>query len=225
MNKKLTVFAVGVLTTLAVAAVPVVASAGEFTADCENEAATCQGTISGGAVELSNTAGETIGCTSVSGVGTLTSGTSTGTVELTAQGCKEQITGFKFSCNNTGTAGELKTGTLVAHGIYVDPNESIPGILITGVNLTFTCAGFAKKTVTGNLIGADPTPECGVFKASESGSLEQTASGQQKYKQVTTTGTVFDLITNNDSGGSYLTSALTGTATITAINTKVKATC
>jgi len=220
--------AAGVLTALAFGALPVVASAGEFTADCETGAGkVCEGIVSGGAVVFSNTAGETIGCSSVTGIGTVTDGSSTGTVSLEASGCKETITGFKFSCNSPGqAAGKMSTGTLVAHGVYVDPNKTLPGILVTNVNMTIECAGFAKKTVTGNLIGADPTPECGVFKASETGSLQTTTHGQQQYKQVTTTGTVFDLISNNDSGGTYLTTAVTGTATVTAkAGDKVKATC
>ncbi len=114
----------------------------------------------------------------------------------------------------------------MGHGVYVDPNKTLPGILITNVNLTFECAGFAKKTVTGNLLGAKPNPECNVFKSSESATLSQTAHGTQQYRQVTTTGTVFDLISSNDSGGAYLTSSLTGSLTITAVGgNKVKATC
>lgn len=226
MKKKLMALGAGALVVLAFAAIPAVASAGEFTADC-SVGAECSGTITGGAAAFSNTAGETFSCTSVSGVATLTSGTSTGTVQLAAKGCKENVTIFKFSCNSVGAAaGEIKTGTLVGHGVYVDPNKSIPGILITNVNMTFQCAGFSTRTVTGNVLGAKPNPECGVFKKSESGTLEQTAHGTQKYTQVTTTGTVFDLTSNNDSGGAYATSSLTGTLTITATGgTEVKATC
>jgi hypothetical protein len=224
MQSKLKVLAAGVLAALAISALPGMASAGEFTADCET-GAVCEGTISGGTAEFVNTAGEGFKCTSIGGNATLTSGSSTGTVSLVAKGCKEQITGFGFSCNNTGVAGEIKTGSLVGHGIYVEPEKKLPGILITNVNLTFNCAGFAKKTVTGNVIGADPTPECGVFKSQETETLSQTSPGVQQYKQVTTSGTVFDLMTNNDAGGAYLTSSLTGTATITAVGTKVKATC
>jgi hypothetical protein len=226
MNKKLMAIAVGVLSALAFTVLPMAASAGEFTADCKT-GAECSGTVAAGAIALSNTAGETITCSSATGTATLTSGTSTGTVNLTAHGCKETVTIFKFACNGVGQpAGTINTGNLVGHGIYVDPNKSIPGILITNVNMTFVCAGFVSKTVTGNIIGADPTPECGVFKKSESGELKTTAHGQQQYKQVTTAGTVFDLISSNDAGGAYLTSALTGTATITATGgNEVKATC
>jgi hypothetical protein len=224
MNKKLKALGAGALAILALALVPAGASAGEFISDCET-GASCSGTISGGAGTFSNSAGETFSCTAVTGTATLTSGTSTGTVQLAGTGCVETISGFKFSCSNTATAGKITTNTLTWHNVYVDSNKTLPGILVTGVNVTLVCGTFVKKTFTGNLLGAKLNPECGVFKATETGSFEQTAHGTQKYTQVTGTGTVFDLISNNDAGGAYATSSLTGTLTGTVSGTKVKATC
>jgi hypothetical protein len=226
MKQQLTVLAAGALAILALAAYPTVASAGEFTADCSS-GATCSGTIAGSAAAISNSAGETISCTSISGSASLTSGTSTITVSLVAHGCRETITFFKFSCNTVGQpSGTISTGPLVGHSVYVESDRSITGIVITNVNVTFTCAGFADKTITGNILAGTPNPQCGVFKSSVSGTLETTAHGTQQYKQVTTTGTVFDLISNNDSGGSYLTSALKGSLSVTFVEGKqVKATC
>jgi hypothetical protein len=220
---KMKALTAGALVALALASVPAVASAGEYTGDCET-GATCSGTISGGAAAFANSSGETIGCSAISGTASMTSGSSTGTVQLSATGCVETISGFKFSCTNTATAGKITTNNMVAHGVYVDSKRTIPGILITGVNVTFSCASFITRTVTGNILGAKPNAECGVFKASDTASLNQTAHGVQQYTQVTETGTVFDLIANNDNGGAYLTTSLTGSLTITG-TTKVKATC
>ncbi len=224
MNKKLMLLVAAALTALAVAALPAVATAGEFNADCET-GASCTATITGGAAELINSAGEGISCTAVGGSGSLTSGTSTGTVKLAFTGCRENVTIFKFTCSNTGTSGKIETNTLTSHNIYIDPNKTTPGVLLTGVNVTFTCAGFADKTVTGNIIGHISNPQCGTFATEHTVAFEKIANGTQKYMQVTTTGTKYDLISNNDNGGAYLTSSQTGSGTLKYNSNKVKLTC
>jgi len=223
--KKLTILLAGVLAVLA--AIPAVAAAGEFTADCES-GASCSATIAGGVATLNNTSNEKIECSSADGTATQTSGSSTGTVELTFTGCKEKVSGFNFSCNSAGAAsGVITTNTMVSHLVYIDPNASTPGVLLTNSNVTFSCAAFFKKQVTGNIIGHWSNPQCGTFAAERTVTFEAGATtGSQKYTQVTTTGTVFDLISNNDNGGAYLTSSQTGTGTLKAENNvKTKFTC
>ena len=228
MNKKLMLLAAGVLSALAVAALPAVASAGEYTADCENGPATCEGTVAGGATQLRNDNGEGISCSSVHGITIVTNGSSTGVLILIFTGCVETITGFKFKCNSTGAAaGEIKTGSMVTHWIYLEPNKGTPGSKTTlpTAGVTFTCAGFAKKTVTGKVIGHISNPNCGTFQASHTADFTESSTGVQRWMQATTTGETTDLISNNDAGGAYTTSAQIGSGVITWKGTKVKLTC
>jgi hypothetical protein len=234
MNKKLMLLASGVLAALAFAALPAVASAGEFTAHCENGAASCTGTVAGGLAELKNDKGEGIHCTSVDGKATVNNGSATGALELTFTGCVETITGFKFKCNNTGVAGEIKTGSMVTHLIYLEhlPDTTaglkvtLPGHGTETGGVTFTCLGFAKKTVTGSVIGHISNPNCGTFQASHTADFADNGTvGVQRWMQATTTGSKTDLISNNDAGGAYTTSAQTGSGVITWTGTKVKLTC
>jgi hypothetical protein len=226
MNKKLMLLAAGALAALAFAALPAVASAGEYTADCES-GTQCQAAITGGAAALGNTNGETVSCTSVVGTNTTTSGTSTGHIELTFRGCKETVTFFRFSCNNSALpSGELKTNRMTYHIVNLESAENkTPGVVITGANVTFNCAGAFLKTVTGDIVGHIENPNCGNFQSATNVVFEATQHGQQKYTQITTGGSIFDLISNNDTG-TYLTSSQTGTGTLTAEGgNNVKITC
>lgn len=228
MNKRFMLLAASCgLTIFALAVLPAFASAGEYTADCEFGAPSpCNATITGGISELINTSIEGVSCTAFSGATNVTSGSSTGTIELTFTGCRETITGFKFSCTSAGaSSGQIKTGSMVYHNVNLEDISAAPGILITGVNMTFVCAGFAKKTVTGNVLGRYVIPECGSFRGSTTVTFGRTSPGDQTYKQVTTSGTIFDLISNNDSGGTYFTTSLTGTGTISYMSNWVKLTC
>jgi uncharacterized membrane protein len=213
-----------VVAALVFSSLPSLASAGEFIADCET-GPTCSYTVAGGAAAFGGTSGETTSCTGVSGNGTVTSGSSTGTVTLIFTGCRETVTFFRFSCSNTSTAGKVETTALVTHNIYIDPSSSTPGVLLTGVNVTYNCAGFAKRTVTGNIIGHIENPNCGTFQASHKVTFEAPSHGQQKYKQITTTGTMFDLIRNDDTEGEYETLSATGTGTATYNQNRVRLTC
>jgi hypothetical protein len=224
MNKRLMLLFAGALTALAFAALPAVASAGEFPADCETGTA-CSATIAGGHAELLNTNGEGITCTGTSGSATVTSGSSTGTAKLIFTGCRENITPFHFTCTNTATSGRIETNTLTSHNIYIEPEAKTPGILLTGINVTFTCAGFSDKTVTGDIIGHTKNPNCGNFSSSHTLVFEAAQAGHQKYMQVTTTGNTYDLISNNDAGGAYITSSQTGEGTVTYTKNRVKLTC
>jgi hypothetical protein len=203
------------------------ASAGTFTADCSS-GATCNATIEGtGSLVIEESSGLKLTCTSTTGSISQTSGASTGTASIAFKGCTESI--FGTSCNSTGAAaGEIKTNAMTTDLIYIDPNKTTPGVLYTGVNMTYSCAGgTVRKTVTGNFIDHIENPECGVARANHTTVWEAGATtGSQKYTQVTTTGTVFDLIVNNDAGGAYATTSWTGTCHVNYTEGKtLKLTC
>jgi hypothetical protein len=236
MSKKLMLLAAGALTALAFAALPAVASAGTYNVDCEGGAPTCGGTITSNPavlIELEDDAGVKIRCTSTTGSFSATNATSTGSAELVFKGCTEQ-TFDAFKCNNTGVAGEIKTNKLTSDLINIDPSPATtPGILLTGINVTFTCAGFVNKTVTGNIIGhiengAPGGTACDtIFDKTTSISFEKIGVGQQKFKQVTTTGTMFDLISGDHTSGAK-TDATTSSQTGTGIlnwTTSARITC
>ncbi|HEX6782799.1 MAG TPA: hypothetical protein VF125_12340 [Solirubrobacterales bacterium] len=233
MNKKLMLLATGVLAALALAALPAGAAAGEPIAHCENGAAICEGTVAGGALQIRNDSGEGITCSAVHGSASLTSTTSTGTTSLTYTGCVETITGFKFSCTNTGVAGKINTGTMVTHLIYLEHMPStttglkitLPGHGTGAGGITFTCAGFSKKTITGSLIGHISNPNCGTFQTSHTADFTESATGVQRWMHATTTGPTTDLISNNDAGGAYTTMSIVGSTVIHWIGTKVNITC
>src|SRR5215213_3728141 len=98
MRKKLMLLAAGALAALAFAAVPTVASAGEFTATC-GSGATCTGTVLGtGKAEFNDTIGLGVECANTAGTTSQTSGSSTGSVELTFTGCVDTL--FKTQCKS-----------------------------------------------------------------------------------------------------------------------------
>jgi len=124
----------------------------------------------------------------------------------------------------------ITTNSMASDLIYIDPletNKGTPGVLLTGVNVTFTCAAFIKKTVTGNIIGHWENPQCGSSVASHKVTFSEISAGKQKYTQVTTVGTAFDLISNNDTEPSeYKTSSQTGSGVLSAESSNnVKFTC
>ncbi|HVD39472.1 MAG TPA: hypothetical protein VNC16_00515 [Solirubrobacterales bacterium] len=232
MNKKLMLLAAAALSALAFAAVPTVASAGEYEAHCQdaagNTVATCNLSITGGFAELSDTSGLRIHCKTVSGTASATTTTSTGTAILEFNECTDFV--FGTECNNQGAGTKkIKTNTLISHIVNKEPGGTEPGLLMTGINVTFTCPAIGtKKTVTGNVIGhiEEPSNVCNKAVSTFSVNFSKIANGKQDTTQVTTTGTIFDLISNNDAGGSYLTSAQTGTGTLHVLeNRLLKITC
>jgi hypothetical protein len=219
MNRKLMLLAAGALAALAFTALPSAASAGEYLNTCSN-GVICEGTITGGVATLEDDSGSWIECTSVTGTATAIHNSSTGTVELTFHGCKDQI---DFSCTNTATAGTITTQTMISHNVYLEHNASTPGVKLTGpaggathnLSVTFSCAGgFVKKTVTGTILGQIFEPEC--KKAKTTGKIvfeSKLPTGTQKWEQITTTGLFTDLTSGSESSDTT-TSSQTGTGTI-----------
>jgi len=201
MSKKLMLLAAGALTALAFAALPAVASAGEWVMDCPGGAKTCNFTTSGGHAELRAEGEPTITCTSSTGSGSVSEGGKTGTFGLTFKGCTATLF-FTVSCNSAGAAsGEIKVASSVSHNVYLEPNKTTPGLLVTPATTEIICAGFSNITVTGNgLIGhlRELTPGVSnCSKESETWNVDFKAdpanSKTQDWEQVTTEGTFYDL--------------------------------
>jgi hypothetical protein len=219
MKKKLMVLVAGALAALAFAALPATSSAGEWNLDCEK--LPCEGTVeSTGNSVFSIVGGDTVLCTSVTGSVTAKAlSGSKGTSNLTFHNCKEQNTIFHFNCQNGATTGDIATGNQETDNVYLEDStaaKTVPGTLVTNASVTFTCAGgFASTTVTGNALGEFENLTCGVATKKLTVTFEATGHGQQKWKQVTTTGSILDLIgktSHSNAESTYVTSSQTGTA-------------
>jgi hypothetical protein len=121
---------------------------------------------------------------------------------------------------------------MLTHLIYLEQNKTTPGLKVTlpghGTEtggITLSCAGFSKKLLTGSFIGHFSNPNCGTFQASHAVDFTESAVGIQRWSTATTSGSITDLIWNNDSGGAYTTTAITGSTTLAWEGTKVKLTC
>lgn len=183
--------AAGALSALAIAALPAMASAGEFEAHCST-GESCVATVTGGAATLADDSGGSAGkieCTSLSGLAIQSNTSSTGLVQLFFHGCKDE-TALHTSCHSAGQpAGTIQTNELVSHLVYIDATPTVlVGVLLTNVNVTILCAGdLVKKTVTGNLIGKIENPECGVARTHHTIEFATTEEAKkQEYTQVTT---------------------------------------
>ena len=130
-------------------------------------------------------------------------------------GCREHVTFFTFTCNTpSAAAGTINVNGLTYHFINLLHGGTTPGVKFTGVNATIECTELSKKTITGSVVGHLESASCNTGTTTHTVDLAQSSTGNQKYKQITTTGTETDLIANNDTGGSYTTMALISTLTI-----------
>jgi len=192
--KKLVLLALAAA-SVAMFALPAVASAGEWVLDPAGAAFTAS---SNGPTTLTTNNNETVNCTGSTGSGKYNAGSgTTGTVELTFTGCTESI--FGTSCSNTATAGTITTTSNLAFtNVYLSDNKETPGTTIAGVGAekhfaTFTCAGGSVKiVVTGSLLGHSEAP-CKTVSKELKNTFESTAHGVQKYMKVTGTEAAEDL--------------------------------
>jgi len=221
MNKKLMLLALAAVSA-AIFALPSVASA---------ELAHISST---GKFTLANKAGTNttltehekttkVTCTQATGNGEFTT-TTKGTITISFHGCTENV--FSTSCTGEvpshEPAGTITTTLLEFHLIEIDNNT--PGVLITpkeGHFATFTCAGgLVTKKVGGNGIIGHITAACGEAKVSQEidfhSTNETTPGDTQKYTQITTAGTKFDLTSNG------VTAAQDGTGSITFSDGKAR---
>ncbi|MFL5898697.1 MAG: hypothetical protein ACJ76D_09595 [Solirubrobacterales bacterium] len=212
MKNKMMLLALGLL-ALVFAAMPAVASAGtpEIDSPSLNIGKSLSFTSAGGHSELRASGEPTITCTSNVGSGKYTSKT-TGEVSLTFSGCTGNLGFLHPECHTTGQSnGVIATATSVFHNVYLTDAKTTPGILVTpptgGVFATIICAGFSNIEVKGNgVIGDLASPGCG--KSSATGTLSFTATGSaQTYKQNTATGTIYNLTSTTEGGGSPVEAA------------------
>jgi hypothetical protein len=220
MTKKMMLLALAAVSA-AMFALPAVASAGSPVVDPASGKFPLTFTSAGGHSELRATGEPAITCTSNSGTGKYTTGT-TGEIGLTFHGCTTSFFGFPVSCNSSGQAsGTIKTATSVFHTTYVTDAKTKPGVLVTppttapaGVFTTIICGGFANIEVKGNgIIGELTAPGCG--GVSKTATLNFTATGAvQNLKKVTATGTEFSLNSVTE-GGSTVAAAEVAEGTVT----------
>lgn len=216
MKNKMMLLALGLL-ALVFAAMPAVASAGAWEIDSKSLPLTFK--TAGEHSELRATNEPTITCTSNHGSGEYTSKT-TGNFELTFTGCTGNLGLLHPECHTSGQAsGVITTAKSEFHNIYLTDGKTTPGILVTpptsGVFATIICAGFSNIEVKGNgVVGDLESPKCGA--SSTTGTLNFTATGAvQTYKQNTATGTLYNLTSTTEGGGSAVEAAevAKGTAT------------
>jgi len=145
-------------------------------------------------------------CTSVTGNGEFTT-TTTGKITLSFHGCTENV--FGSPCTGEvpthEPAGTITTTQLEFHLIEIHNN--VPGVLITPNNdhfATFTCAGgLVTKKIGGNGVIGQITSTCGGAASTThtidfESTNEAVAGSTQKWMQITTAGTKYDLVNTNN---------------------------
>ncbi len=225
MKHKMTLLALAVFSA-ALFALPSVASAGEWTMDCPGGKATCTFTTSGGHAELRAENEPTITCTSSTGSGSVSTGGKTGTFGMTFKGCTATFF-FTVSCNSVGAAsGEIKVATSTSHNVYLEPEKTTPGLLVTPAATEIVCAGFSNITVTGNGLLGDMTASCN--QEAETFTVDFAADPEnaktQQWEEVTTNPeTLYDLHAIT-SGGEPRTAVMVASGQIKYVG-KAKVTC
>jgi hypothetical protein len=222
MSKKMMVLAMAVACA-ALFALPAAASAQSWHNSSSGAASAFSVTGSGGNL---TTPSNTVTCTKTTGSGSFST-TTGGTVSLLFEGCT--AAGFA-ACNSPGQTG----GKIAVHNSFdaIEPTKGsssiTPGVLLTPSSseehtagsgkkffVEFSCGFFFSSKVYGNgVIGTihSPDPSCGVPSKTFGLNFESSAAGTQK--DLTWTGTTYDLISrlNNEAGDS--TASLDGTATM-----------
>jgi hypothetical protein len=236
MSKKLMMLALAAVSA-AMFALPAVASAGNWHLETAGKTTGPELAITAGAGILS-TKGNflTVKNTGMSGTAKFNeNSTTTGTIDQVSAGVTgglkfTGVTSLGFPCTSAGQpAGTVLTTPLAFHLEKIETET--PGLLITpnggGAEpkhfATFTCAGI-KNVVRGNGIFGDVTNKCSEETEKGTAVFQTTGeNGNQKYKQVTTTGEIYDLEASTGEGA-FGTAAMEITATMTGVKSKVNCT-
>jgi hypothetical protein len=195
MSKKLMLLAMGAFTALAFAALPSMASAGDWKLDCPNGATTCNYSVAGGHAEIRIDEEPTITCTTSTGSGTVSSGGTTGTIGLALNNCVATSV-FTFECHTSGSAlGEVNIGNSVWHNIYLRDDKTDPGTLVTPTKINLICGGIIELELTGNGVVGNVPQACNSESSTLTVNFEASLTNNrtQRYEQNTQTGTLFDL--------------------------------
>jgi hypothetical protein len=209
MRRALILFILAMTVALAV---PAGAAAGEF--QVENTAGTYPIAFSAAATATKMTFanGTSVECTKSTMTGKYTSAT-TGEVQLTYHGCTYSMA----NCTSSGqTPGTIVTPTVVFHNIYLEPDKSRRGILITrpaseifpfiGM-MIFTCGG-NSYFVGGSMIAELTSPNCGSSGKAFSLLFEKHPEFfglvAARWQQITTAEARYDLIISKN-GAPYET--------------------
>jgi hypothetical protein len=220
MTKKIILLALAAISA-AMFALPAVASAGEWSLDPAGGKFPVSFNLSSSTTTTLTTddgSGLKVTCSTATGSGKQVTSTTSEEVTLTFSGCKENL--FGSSCTSTGqTSGTIKTTDLVGHNVILEKGPpEVRGVLLTpnaGHFATFDCLGFFHIVVGGNgIIGEMTAPTtCGAVANTATVKYESPTTGTQKWTQVTTTGTKFNL-TSSVNSGAAATASQDGTGTV-----------
>jgi hypothetical protein len=229
MRRMRTLFLTQAVVVFVTAAIPSMASAAGWDFDVQTGTLPLKFTIMGGEAKFTQASGGgTIACQKIDGSGEYTTPTE-GTLDFTFTGCKRD--GFEECHSKGANAEEVTTTTLVFHNIMIDSTVQVtngkPGILITGNNnhfATLICKAGNVELIGNGVIGENVNLLCSNAEWKKTATIDfsSTSVGQQTYKQIETTGTVFDL--------TYRTGASSATASIDAkpvfeYDREIKTTC
>jgi hypothetical protein len=222
MSKKIILLALAAISA-AMFALPAVASAGEWSLDSASGKYPVNFKLSSTGSTILTTddgTGLKVTCKSAGGSGIQESATTSKEVTLTFSECTENL--FSSKCTTSGqTAGTIKTTDLTGHNVKLEPSPStLRGVLLTpkeGHFATFTCAGglFSLKVGGTGIIGELISPTaCNAVSNVATVTFQTVGEGTQKWTQVTTTGSKFDL-TASKNGGTPVTAGQDGLGHIT----------
>jgi hypothetical protein len=205
MSKKIMLLALAVA-SVAMFALPAAASAQEIHLE---GITSFSGTA--GAGSLTAEGEPIITCESGDVSGTVSAGGTTGEISLDFTGCHTTVLGFTAKCRTTGSALD---NTIKSSGVFhlITISSGVPGILVTPVVTTITCAGISNTVTGGNIIGTITSPACGA--KSKSMTTKFVAAGSvQEHK--TYTGSTFNLTAKTGEGAAK-PAGLVSTATVTS---------
>jgi hypothetical protein len=198
MKHTRTLLLTAILTAMAITAIPATASAAGWDIDVEGGTVPLKFTVASNEVKFTMALGTTLSCTKVAGSGQYLT-TTEGSLEFTFNGCQR---GGGEECHSKGALfGEVTSTSLAFHNIMAESTvqvfNGIPGILITGNNnhfATLECALTTAEVIGNGVIGIMTAPVCATAAWSPTATVNfaSTKPGQQEYKQVETTGTVYD---------------------------------
>jgi hypothetical protein len=154
MIKKIMLLALAAA-SFALFALPALASAQEIHLDT---AATFTGT--GGAGSLVAEGEPTITCESTEvNNGTISTGGTTGTMNLDFKGCHTSVFGLTAKCHTTGSAAD---NTVASGGTFhlIKLANGSPAVLVTANTTVVVCAGISNTHVEGSIIGTITSPAC-----------------------------------------------------------------